>query len=87
MATTRCTAFAGSRMIASGELRDVAMKAKQARDADAGVPVRIFEDRSGRPIELPLDGSDAELLRVLAGARPAAQTHPCLLYTSPSPRD
>lgn len=72
MATTRCTAFAGNRMIAGGELRHVAMKAKQARDADPSLEVRIFEDRSGRRIDLPLEASEAALLRVLAGAAPVA---------------
>lgn len=67
MSTTRCTAFAGHRLIASGELRHVAMKAKQARDADPSQPVLVFEDRSGHCIDLPLEASDAELLRVLAG--------------------
>ena len=38
--TLRCTAFAGSARIASGELRHVALKAKQA--FDAGKPVLVF---------------------------------------------
>jgi hypothetical protein len=42
--TLRCTAFAGHRRIASGELRHVALKAKQARDL--GRPVLVFEDAS-----------------------------------------
>ena len=40
----RCTAFAGPGRIASGELRHVALKAKQA--FDAGKPVQVFEDAS-----------------------------------------
>ncbi|MBP6439846.1 MAG: DUF2239 family protein, partial [Thermomonas sp.] len=50
--TLRCTAFAGPRRIASGELRHVALKARQA--FDAGKPVRVFEDASGMPVALPL---------------------------------
>ena len=46
--TLRCTAFAGPRRIASGELRHVALKARQA--FDAGKPVRVFEDASGMPV-------------------------------------
>lgn len=61
---TRCTAFAGSRRIASGELRHVALKAKQA--FDAGQPVRVFEDADGRALELPLDLPAGDLLRQLA---------------------
>lgn len=66
--TLRCTAFAGPRRIASGELRHVALKAKQA--FDAGTPVLVFEDANGQPVELPLELPAGELLRRLA--EPAA---------------
>jgi len=62
--TLRCTAFAGPRRIASGELRHVALKAKQA--FDAGKPVLVFEDASGQAVELPLELPVGELLRRLA---------------------
>ena len=61
--TLRCTAFAGSRRIASGELRHVALKAKQARDL--GQPVLVFEDASGRQVDLPLELPAADLLKHL----------------------
>lgn len=70
--TLRCTAFAGPRRIASGELRHVALKAKQA--FDAGKPVLVFEDASGQPVELPLELPAGDLLRHLA--EPAAPTTP-----------
>ncbi|RZA21001.1 MAG: DUF2239 family protein [Lysobacteraceae bacterium] len=77
----RCTAFAGPARIASGELRHVAMKAKQA--FDAGKPVLVFEDASGRVVELPLELPAGELLRRLAeplapgaAAAPAAPRGP-----------
>ncbi|MES2858263.1 MAG: DUF2239 family protein [Pseudomonadota bacterium] len=60
----RCTAFAGSLRIASGELRHVALKAKQA--FDAGEPVLVFEDASGREVELRLALPAGDLLRQLA---------------------
>lgn len=60
----RCTAFAGSSRIASGELRHVALKAKQA--FDAGKRVLVFEDASGSLVELPLELPAGELLRRLA---------------------
>ena len=60
----RCTAFAGPGRIASGELRHVALKAKQA--FDAGKPVLVFEDASGRTVELPLELPAGELLKRLA---------------------
>lgn len=62
--TLRCTAFAGPQRIASGELRHVALKAKQA--FDAGKPVLVFEDASGQPVALPLELPAGELLRRLA---------------------
>lgn len=64
MPATRCTAFAGHRLVASGELRHVALKAKQVFDA-GGAPVRVFEDASGAEIALPLQLSTAELMRHL----------------------
>ena len=60
----RCTAFAGPSRIASGELRHVALKAKQA--FDAGKSVLVFEDASGRVVELPLELPAADLLKRLA---------------------
>ena len=66
--TLRCTAFAGPHRIASGELRHVALKAKQA--FDAGKQVLVFEDASGQPVELPLELPVGDLLRRLA--EPAA---------------
>ena len=66
--TLRCTAFAGHRRIASGELRHVALKAKQARDL--GRPVLVFEDASGRQVDLPLELPAAELLRHLVEPLP-----------------
>src|SRR5690606_18668080 len=76
----RCTAFAGSSRIAAGELRHVALKAKQA--FDAGKRVLVFEDASGRQVEWPLELPAGDLLRrlaepVAAGApRPAAPRGP-----------
>lgn len=70
--TLRCTAFAGSARIASGELRHVALKAKQA--FDAGKPVLVFEDGSGRVLELPLELPAADLLKRLAEPMVAAAT-------------
>ena len=64
----RCTAFAGSSRIASGELRHVALKAKQA--FDAGKPVLVFEDAGGRVVELPLELPTGDLLKRLAEPAP-----------------
>ena len=64
---TRCTAFAGARRIAAGELRHVALKAQQAHNAGER-PVLIFDDRSSRRVDVALHGTSADLLRRLADA-------------------
>jgi len=66
----RCTAFAGPSRIASGELRHVALKARQA--FASGRTVLVFEDASGRQVDLPLELPEGELLRRLG--TPAAAT-------------
>ncbi|GAB1406644.1 DUF2239 family protein [Thermomonas brevis] len=62
----RCTAFAGHHRIASGELLHVAIKAKQAHDANPARPVLVFDDASGQQLSLPLELPAAELLRQLS---------------------
>ena len=51
----RCTAFSGPFRIATGELRHVAMKAKQAWDSGPPRPIHVFDDASGKLVELPLE--------------------------------
>jgi hypothetical protein len=61
---TPCTAFEGSRQIASGALKDVALAAKTALDKGAGnnnpLPVLIFNDTTSEVIELDWRGSTDE---------------------------
>ena len=70
----RCTAFSGPQRIASGELRHVAMKAKQAFDLHPDRPVLVFDDAEGRTVEVPLDRPPADLQRLLAQPQLAAST-------------
>lgn len=67
----RCSAFSGTNRIASGELRHVAMKAKQAFDASPERPVLVFDDADARTLELPLELPAADLLAWLS--RPQQQ--------------
>ena len=67
----RCTAFAGTRRIASGELRHVALKARHA--FASGGRVLVFEDASGRQLDLPLELPEGELLRRLGQAEAAPE--------------
>lgn len=79
----RCTAFSGSYRIASGELRHVALKAKQAFDGHPERPVLVFDDADARALELPLELPAADLLAWLSrpqlgegGGEPARPRRP-----------
>ena len=61
------TAFAGTEEIVTGPLAEVAL-AVHAR-ADDGTPVLVFDDRTGRVIDLDLRGNAAEI-----AARYASET-------------
>jgi len=63
------TSFDGHRRIASGPLETVALAVKQAVESGALGPVLIFDDTTGRPIDIDTRGSDQETLARLA-------THP-----------
>jgi hypothetical protein len=76
--TLRCTAFAGHQCIASGELRHVALKAKQVFDNGQHQPILVFEDASGKVVELPLELPAADLLRTL-NAKPVEGATPAVL--------
>jgi uncharacterized protein len=54
------TAFAGRQRLASGRLADVALAVKRAGTTPA--PIAIFDDRTGRAIDLDLRGSDTDML-------------------------
>ncbi|MFN3310228.1 MAG: DUF2239 family protein [Thermomonas sp.] len=68
----RCTAFSGSDRVASGELRHVALKAKQAFDAYPERPLRVFDDADARLLALPLELPAVDLLAWLSRPQPAA---------------
>ncbi|NMN57237.1 hypothetical protein FHT36_001134 [Xanthobacter sp. SG618] len=55
-----CTAFAGPRLLRRGPLAEVALAVKAA--IETGENVLVFDDASGRLIDLDLRGSDAEIL-------------------------
>ncbi|WP_341702129.1 DUF2239 family protein [Ferrovibrio sp.] len=59
--TLPCTAFAGDRLLAAGPLADVVLAVKAA-----GGDALVFEDATGRVIDLDLRGSDADILARLA---------------------
>ena len=73
-----CTAFAGARRIASGDLKDVALKAKRAVDRGGPAPVLIFDDASGEVIEVDFRGTPDEVLKRLAEPAPRGPGRPRL---------
>jgi uncharacterized protein len=57
---TACTAFAGNRFFGSGSLIDMALAIKAAGDSDP--PILLFDDASGRVIDLDLSGSTVDIV-------------------------
>jgi hypothetical protein len=69
---TSCTAFAGKRLIASGGLLQVALKAQEASDLDKFAQVLIFDDAASNLIEVDLRGTPDDLSRRIAETETAA---------------
>jgi len=76
------TAFNGHRRIASGPLPTVAVVVKQTIESGAAGPVLIFDDATGRSIEIDTRGSVEEMAGRLA--RPTA-THDRADFLQPAP--
>nr|WP_298683360.1 DUF2239 family protein [uncultured Dongia sp.] len=55
------TAFHGQRRLAAGALAEIALAAKRALVTDAAASVLIYDDSTGRAIDLDLRGDDAEV--------------------------
>lgn len=72
------TAFEGQSRLAAGPLAEVALAVKKAADR-AAASILIFDDTTGRPIDLDLRGSDADIVARLP--QPANTMQP------PSPTD
>jgi uncharacterized protein len=63
--------FLGSKRLATGPLRQVALVAKKAVDRGAQRRVLIYNDSTGRSIDIDVRGSDAEILSKLTDPAPA----------------
>ena len=68
--TARCAAFAGSRLIASGELEKVALEVKRLIDAGEQGTILIFDETTSEQIEVDFRGSAAEVAGRLAAPEP-----------------
>jgi uncharacterized protein len=75
----QCTAFAGSRRIAGGGPKEVALAVKTLLARDQAASVLVFDDATGRAIDLDLRGSDDEAVRRL-------ESHPLYRAASQAPR-
>jgi uncharacterized protein len=67
---TTCTAFAGSKRIASGPREQVALAAKAALDANSAQPLLVFDDLSGSAVDFDLRGTPPEILARLTTSPP-----------------
>ena len=68
--TNGVTAFAGSQLIARGDLASVA----QAAHANRGEQPMVFDDATGRTVELDLRGSVEDVAARLSSSSPASKT-------------
>jgi hypothetical protein len=57
-----CTAFEGHRLLSSGPLVDVALAVKTAMEREALDPLLVFDDATGRVIDLDLRGATADIV-------------------------
>lgn len=60
------TAFDGHRLLSAGELVEVALAVKTAMDAQPAGAVLVFDDGTGRVIDLDLRGTKADVIKRLA---------------------
>lgn len=73
------TAFVDHALLAAGSLAEVALAARRAADGDPGAAVFIYEDATGRAIDVDTRGTDAEIVaRLPAPVEPEAEGSPAL---------
>ena len=65
-----CTAFEGHRLLLSGPLVEVALAVKTAMTDDPTAAILVFDDLTGRVIDLDLRGTKAAIVERMSRARP-----------------
>lgn len=75
-------AFAGTRLVAAGPLRDVLPVLKRRFDADRGDAVLVFDDATGRQVDFDLRGSLDDVLERAEPNAPRGPGRPRLGVTS-----
>lgn len=74
MPTPTCTAFQHDVRIATGPLSEIALMVKVAIEADPAAAILVFDDATGRVVDLDLRGTDAEVAARLAAPAQASTT-------------
>src|SRR5260370_5069312 len=64
------TAFMGQQRLAAGPLAEVALAVMKASRASAPEPIIIFDDATGRPIDIDLRGAERDILARLPQPTP-----------------
>src|ERR1700749_4464278 len=64
------TAFVGQRRLATGPLADIALAIRKNTKPAGNQPILIFDDQSGRSVDIDLRGTDEEVLARLPGSPP-----------------
>jgi len=77
------TAFLGQQRLAAGPLAEVAIAVMTASRGDGTRPIVIFDDSSGRPIDLDLRGTEQDIVARLPAPVPDVQPD---AETAPGPR-
>jgi uncharacterized protein len=61
-----CTAFGGQQRLLSGPLIEVALAVKAATERDSTIMILVFDDATGRVIDLDLRGTKADVIERLS---------------------
>ncbi len=83
------TAFVGHRILAAGALSDVALAVRQAMDEGHDATILVFDDLSGKQVDLDLSGNHAAIAerhRVRIDPAAAAPEAPASLVDDAQPR-
>lgn len=78
------TTFEGFRRIAAGSLEANALAVRTAREGGAAGPILIFDDATGRTLDVDTRGSEAEMLARLAATFPAVSLGAAAAAGSPA---
>ncbi len=69
-------AFAGTSLIARGDLADVGRRGKDRLNRGEDQRIAVFDDETGRPVDVDFSGSEAEVLAKIAAHPMAARSGP-----------